>query len=117
MREPDARFLQLLPRDRGVYNNIGCVDLHFPRRLVTGRALSNAVLRLRLFRDGEGFVCPVLRIRSGHRQKASAEPFEYHMHRFLSLKGTWFTSRSATARGILLAFPPSSALKPERAPP
>jgi hypothetical protein len=46
--------------------------------------------------------------QSAYRQKASAEPFEYHMHRFLSLKGTWFTARSATARGILLAFPPSS---------
>ena len=63
MREPDTRFLQLLPNDRGVRQDIGSIDLHFPRRLVTGRALSNAVFRLRLFRDGEGFVCPILRLR------------------------------------------------------
>jgi hypothetical protein len=53
MRQPDAGFLQLLPHDRSVHNNIGVIDLHFPRGLVTGRALPNAVFRLRLLRDGE----------------------------------------------------------------
>jgi hypothetical protein len=43
----------------------GGVDRHFPRWLVTGRALSNAVLRLRLLRDGEGLVCPIHRRRMG----------------------------------------------------
>jgi hypothetical protein len=57
MREPDTCFLQLLADDRGVRHDIGGIDRHFPRCLVTGRALSNAVFRLRLFRDGEGFVC------------------------------------------------------------
>jgi hypothetical protein len=65
MREPDTGFLQLLADDRGVRDNIGSVDRHFPRWVVAGRALSNAVLRLRLFRDGEGFVCPIRRRRTG----------------------------------------------------
>jgi len=38
MREPYTCFLQLLPHDRGVRCNIGRVDLHLPRWLVTGRA-------------------------------------------------------------------------------
>jgi hypothetical protein len=29
MREPDTRFLQLLPDDRGVHRDRGRVDLHF----------------------------------------------------------------------------------------
>jgi hypothetical protein len=41
MREPDGRFLQALPDDRGVRQDISRVDLHFPRCGVTGRALSN----------------------------------------------------------------------------
>src|SRR5258708_4504309 len=65
MREPDACLLQLLADDRGVRHDIGSIDRHFPRWLVTGRALSNAVFRLRLFRDGEGLVCPVHRRRMG----------------------------------------------------
>ena len=57
MREPDASFLQLLPHDRGIRDNISRIDRHFPRWLVTGRALSNAVFRLRLFRfPRAGFV-------------------------------------------------------------
>jgi len=65
MREPDTCFLQLLADDRGARHDIGSIDRHFPRWLVTGGALSNAVLRLRLFRDGEGLVCPVLRLLMG----------------------------------------------------
>ena len=65
MREPDPRFLQLLPDDRGVHRDIGRVDLHFARWMIAGRPLSNAVLRSRLFRDGEGLVCPVHRLRMG----------------------------------------------------
>jgi hypothetical protein len=63
VREPDTGFLQLLPHDRGVRRNIGRVDCHFPRMVLTGRALSIAVLRLRLLRDGEGLVGPVHRRR------------------------------------------------------
>jgi hypothetical protein len=40
MREPDTCFLQLLADDRGVRHDIGGIDCHFPRWLVTGRALS-----------------------------------------------------------------------------
>ena|SRR5580704_13164622 len=65
MREPDTRFLQLLPDDRGVRHDIGSIDRHFPCWLVTRRALSNAVFRPRLLRDSEGLVCPILRLRMG----------------------------------------------------
>jgi hypothetical protein len=61
MREPYACFLQSLPNDRGVRDNVGSIDLHFSRWVIAGSALSNAVLRSRLFRDGEGLVCPVHR--------------------------------------------------------
>jgi hypothetical protein len=44
MREPDTRFLQLLPHDRSVRRDIGSIDLHFPCWALTGGALSNAVL-------------------------------------------------------------------------
>jgi len=65
MRKPDACFLQLLPDDRGVHRDIGRVDLHFARWMLAGRTMSSAVLRSRLFGDGEGFVCPVHRRRMG----------------------------------------------------
>ena len=65
MCEPDTCFLQLLPNDRGVRDNIGSIGRNLPRWLFTGRALSNAVFRLRLFRDGEGLVCPLHRLRMG----------------------------------------------------
>ena len=65
MREPDTRFLQLLPDDRGVHRDIGRVDLHFARWRIAGRTLSNAVFSSRLFRDSEGLVCPVHRRRMG----------------------------------------------------
>ena len=41
MREPDTCFLQLLPDDRGVRYDIGSIDRHFPRRLVTGGSLAS----------------------------------------------------------------------------
>jgi hypothetical protein len=47
MREPNACLLQLRPDYRGVRLDILSVDLHFPRRLIAGRTLSNTVLRLR----------------------------------------------------------------------
>jgi hypothetical protein len=65
MREPDAGLLQLLSDDRGVHRDIGRVDLHFARWMIARRTLSIAVFRLRLLRDGEGFVCPVHRRRMG----------------------------------------------------
>jgi hypothetical protein len=61
MREPDTGFLQLLPDDRGVHRDIGGVDVYLARGVITGRTLSNAVFRSRLFRDSEGLVGPVLR--------------------------------------------------------
>ena len=36
MREPDARFLQLLPDDRGVHRDIGRVDVHFAQWMIAG---------------------------------------------------------------------------------
>jgi hypothetical protein len=63
MREPDAGFLQLLPDDRGVRHEIGSIDCHFAPWMIAGRTISNAVLRSRPFRDGEGLVCPGHRIR------------------------------------------------------
>src|SRR5882757_312925 len=64
MREPDTGFLHLLPDDRGVHRDMGRVVLHVARWMIAGRALSNAVPRSRLFRDGEGLVCPVHRLRT-----------------------------------------------------
>jgi hypothetical protein len=58
MREPYACFLQLLSDNRRVHHDIGSIDRHFPRWLVTGRALSRAVLRLRLLCEGEGLILP-----------------------------------------------------------
>ena len=54
MREPDARLLQLLPNDRSVRVDVGRIDLDRPRRLIAGRAMTRAVLCLRLFGDGKG---------------------------------------------------------------
>ena len=64
-REPDTGFLQLLPHDRGVHRDIGCIDVYFARWVIAGRTLSNAVFRSRLFRDSEGLVGPVHRLRMG----------------------------------------------------
>ena len=81
MREPDARFLQLLPHDWNIRRNIGRVDLHLPRWGIAGRALSNAVFRLRLFRDGEGLIRPV------HRRRMSPALNSRRRDRFQQLSG------------------------------
>ena len=65
MREPDTGFLQLLPDDWGVHHDIGRVDVYFARWVIAGRTLSNAVFSSRLFRDSEGLVGPVHRLRMG----------------------------------------------------
>jgi hypothetical protein len=39
MREPDTGFLKLLPDDQAVCGNIARIDRHFPRRLITERAV------------------------------------------------------------------------------
>jgi hypothetical protein len=54
MREPDTRFLNCSLNDQGIRDNIGGVARHLRRRLVTERALLNAVFRLRPFRDCKG---------------------------------------------------------------
>jgi hypothetical protein len=68
MREPDTRFLNCSLNDQGIRDNIGGVARHLRRRLVTGRALLNAVFRLRLFRDYQSNGFELERARSpSHR--------------------------------------------------